>query len=79
MIAAGPRPALAVPSDEEIRTAVESVLADGRFQSELPNEAEPAEIINPHVTPVEPKKSSAKKTTARTASMVRVIQNPYVK
>ncbi len=45
MIASGPTPALAAPSDEEIREAVETVLADSRFQSELPNEAEPAEII----------------------------------
>lgn len=46
MTATGPKPALAAPSDEEIREAVETVLADGRFQSELPNEAEPAEIID---------------------------------
>ena len=45
-IAAGPTPALAAPSDEQIREAVDTVLADRRFQSELPNEAEPAEIID---------------------------------
>ena len=36
-------PALAEPSDAEIRAAVEEVLGNGRFQTELPGAAEPEE------------------------------------
>lgn len=36
-------PAMASPTDEEIRAAVEDVLSNGRFQTELPNEALPEE------------------------------------
>lgn len=38
-------PATAQPTDEEIRQAVETVLENERFQTELPNEAEPEEAV----------------------------------
>lgn len=38
--------AQAAPTDAEIREAVEAVLSDGRFQTELPGDAEPAEAEN---------------------------------
>ncbi len=38
-----PLPARAAPTDAEIAEAVEAVLSNNRFQTELPNDAEPAE------------------------------------
>lgn len=43
-VVASPLSAFAAPTDEEIRDAVESVLSNGRFQNELPDEVQPVEI-----------------------------------
>ena len=45
-LVAGLHPALAAPTDDEITEAVAVVLSDGRFQTELPNDARPAEAVS---------------------------------